>query len=200
MRRQPERQIFGRLLAVTVVVLYSPGKVSAEPPWYTGHVHIGEENEYTRSIPGSFNKYFPPDYGPYPASSYNWPSARQALDEYGWFGRRYHKGGNGFGRSYDDLSATAKHSTYEQVKAPEMSAPALIRVEVPDSARIWFDDQPTSQTGPSRLFITSPLKSGGDYVYRVRARWKSGDKEVDRTLTVQLKGGENKAISFVEKP
>jgi uncharacterized protein (TIGR03000 family) len=200
MKRDSVRLIPGWVLGIALALLYLPGSAFAEPPWYTGHVHIGEEDEYTRSIPGSFNRYFPPDYGPYPASSYNWPTARQALDEYGWFGRRYHKGGNVSGHGAEAFTAPVIYPTAEQIKEPEMSAPAIIRVDVPEHAGLWFDDQATSQTGPSRLFITSPLKAGGAYVYQVRARWKSGAKEVDRTLAVHLKAGEDKSIKFMDKP
>lgn len=58
---------------------WSPGR---------GHIRIGppaNPERYARfatdnGIPGT---------GHYAYFDYNWPSLRQALDEYGWFGRRY---------------------------------------------------------------------------------------------------------------
>jgi uncharacterized protein (TIGR03000 family) len=189
----------GRAFWVALTLLAIPDLAKAEPPWYRGHVHIGPENAYTRSIPGSFNQDLgPPDWAASVEYYYNWPTLRQALDEYGWFGHRYHKRGPDSGPSPGISVTPIEYPPAEVIKSPEPAAPARIRVDVPEQARIWFDDQATVQTGTTRLFVTGPLKPGHDYVYQVKARWKSGDKEINRTLAIHFKAGEEKSVSFVD--
>jgi uncharacterized protein (TIGR03000 family) len=171
----------------------------AEPPWYRGHVHIGEENAYTRSIPGSFNRDLgPPKWASSVEYYYNWPTLRQALDEYGWFGHRHHKRGPDSGPSPGISVTPIEYPPAEYIKAPEPTAPAHFRVDVPEQARVWFDDQATMQTGTTRLFVTGPLERGHDYVFQVKASWKSGEKEINRTLAIHFKAGEEKTITFID--
>jgi hypothetical protein len=71
-----------------VVLLMAAGPGAAEWSLGKGHIWIGppaNPERYYRfatdnGIPGT---------GHYAYFDYNWPSLRQALDQYGWFGRRY---------------------------------------------------------------------------------------------------------------
>ena len=57
-------------------------------------------------------------------------------------------------------------------------------VTVPADAEVWFDGAKTAQAGPYREFVSPPLRPGRSYSYDVRARWKDGGREVDRTRRV----------------
>jgi hemoglobin len=62
---------------------------------------------------------------------------------------------------------------------------------LPADAQLWFDDYQTSQTGADRTFETPPLDSGRSYHYQLRARWKEGGHEVDRSRTIHFRPGEH---------
>src|SRR5262249_14788840 len=46
------------------------------------------------------------------------------------------------------------------------SAPAQIAVQVPESARVYFDDYLTKQGGVSRSYVTPPLPFGWEFRYQ----------------------------------
>jgi hypothetical protein len=76
------------LLCELIGLWIMAGSVAAQPPLGNGRIWIGppaNPERYYRfatdnGIPGT---------GRYAYFDYNWPSLRQALDEYGFFGRRY---------------------------------------------------------------------------------------------------------------
>src|SRR5262249_29983293 len=55
--------------------------------------------------------------------------------------------------------------------AADDAAVAEVQVRVPANATVWFDGEPTEQTGPYRRFWTPPLEPGKVYTYQVKARW-----------------------------
>jgi uncharacterized protein (TIGR03000 family) len=173
------------------------GLVAAEPPGYMGPIHVGEPNAYTRSIPGSFNvRVIINDYGPDPEEYYHWPTARQALDEYGWFGLRAHKSSSRLGPAADWLPRSQPAPALT-VPANSTVSGAEIEVRVPGNASLWFDEHLTSQTGTNRRFSTGALPSQHVYEYRVRARWTADGKDIDRTRAVQFKAGERLVVDFL---
>src|SRR5262249_14362589 len=74
--------------------------------------------------------------------------------------------------------------------------PALIDVQVPAGAEIWFDGARTSQTGPFRQFISPPLTPGRQYAYAVRVRWTEGGRTVERTRRLGLRAGDRVSVDF----
>jgi hypothetical protein len=82
------RRIHWFFLPAMLVLMLTVERGSAEWSPGRGRIWIGppaNPERYARfatdnGIPGS---------GHYAYFDYNWPSLRQALDEYGWFGRRY---------------------------------------------------------------------------------------------------------------
>ncbi|HZZ77357.1 MAG TPA: TIGR03000 domain-containing protein [Gemmataceae bacterium] len=66
---------------------------------------------------------------------------------------------------------------------------ATIHVLMPNpSAKLWFDDKATTQTGPDRIFFTPSLQSAGKYT--VKARWTEDGREVNRQRTVNVQPGQ----------
>jgi uncharacterized protein (TIGR03000 family) len=73
---------------------------------------------------------------------------------------------------------------------------ARITVRLPADARLSFDDYQTTLTGPERTFDTPPLDVGRRYNYELRARWKEGGRDMERTQTIHFGRGDNVAVDF----
>jgi uncharacterized protein (TIGR03000 family) len=71
-----------------------------------------------------------------------------------------------------------------------------IAVTVPSSAKIWFDDAATVQTGSFRRFASPPLTAGHDYVYQVRASWREGNRTLERTKNITVHAGDRINLDF----
>jgi uncharacterized protein (TIGR03000 family) len=69
-------------------------------------------------------------------------------------------------------------------------------IMVPADAEVWFDGAKTTQTGPDREFVSPPLRPGQSYSYDVRARWKDGGRDVDRTRHVTFYAGDELTLDF----
>jgi uncharacterized protein (TIGR03000 family) len=73
----------------------------------------------------------------------------------------------------------------------ECASAVFLRVQAPaEDAKLLIDDQPTKQTGKSRLFVTPPLARGKSFTYTITARWESNNyTEVIRTRVVSVQAG-----------
>jgi uncharacterized protein (TIGR03000 family) len=74
---------------------------------------------------------------------------------------------------------------------------ALIEVRVPQNAEVLFDGEPTQQRGTDRLFTSPPLEPGKRYHYDVKARWRDGDRTVEKTRTVHVEAGRHVTEDFL---
>ena len=96
------------------------------------------------------------------------------------------------------LLLAGKPATADQ-SPPGSSAPGRVvhfAITVPADAEVWFDGAKTTQTGPDREFASPPLRPGRSYSYDVRARWKDGGREVDRTRRVTFYAGDELTLDF----
>jgi uncharacterized protein (TIGR03000 family) len=74
---------------------------------------------------------------------------------------------------------------------------ALIDVDCPANAQIFFDGNPTAQTGGQRRFLSPELAPGKTYTYEVRATWVGSDnKAVTQTREVQVQAGKRSSANF----
>jgi uncharacterized protein (TIGR03000 family) len=76
---------------------------------------------------------------------------------------------------------------------------AMISVQTPPDAEIWFEGEKTSQTGTSRLFRSPPLEAGQNYSYDVKARWMENGKPVEQTRNVRVRAGEMAQVNFMDQ-
>lgn len=87
-------------------------------------------------------------------------------------------------RSYDD-----------ELPAPNASSQVIVKV--PDAnAQVWVQGKLTTMTGRERVFTSPPLESGFAYSYEVRARWREGNDNIDRTRTVSVRPAERVHVDF----
>ena len=77
-----------------------------------------------------------------------------------------------------------------------VQASTQIQLEVPASAKVWFDGQPTIQTGNSRAFVAPPLATGFKYQYAIRIEWQDGDRRRERSQTISFSAGDRLNLDF----
>ena len=73
---------------------------------------------------------------------------------------------------------------------------AQFHVQVPAEAKIWFDGQPTVQTGAAREFVSSPLAQGVECTYVVRVAWRHGDRLIEQNRSITFKTGDHLNLDF----
>ncbi|HWG42407.1 MAG TPA: TIGR03000 domain-containing protein [Gemmataceae bacterium] len=120
-----------------------------------------------------------PGTGSYYYRDYPWPSLREALQEYGLFGRRF--------RAHAAATETMEAS----------SSPALIRVHLPADAELRLDGQATKQRGIWRRFVTPPLSTGALFEYEVEASWNEHGLKVRRTRAVRVVPGTEVVVDLL---
>jgi uncharacterized protein (TIGR03000 family) len=121
-------------------------------------------------------------------------AAGQSFAEQGWPLNPENRGGYSAPRYYQ--RAVPSYAIY----TPQIAAPAVastqIRLQVPAQAKVWFDNQPTTQTGSVREFVSPPLTPGQGYTYTVRASWREGNREIERERVVSFTAGDDVNIDF----
>ena len=68
--------------------------------------------------------------------------------------------------------------------------PVGINLRVPSDAKIWFDGNPTNQTGTARSFESPAVDVGPEYAYQIRMQWKRDGKDVTQTQQVKVHAGD----------
>jgi uncharacterized protein (TIGR03000 family) len=171
--------------------------VPAARAWdWRKHFHIGpEEIPPGPNVPSFYSRDLP-DWGPYPPSSYHWPTLRQALDQYGWFGRKGCPQPPVPPSHLLPVEPPAMASSPETLPPPRRASTAFIRVQVPADAEIRFGGQPTTQTGPERLFETPALDPAAGNLYEIQAVWNRQGQKVTRTRTIRISPGDKVNVRF----
>jgi uncharacterized protein (TIGR03000 family) len=114
--------------------------------------------------------------------------------EQGWPLNPENRGGYTSPRYY--RSVVPGYAVFTPPVATPVTTNTQIRVQVPAQAKVWFDNQPTVQTGSLREFVSTPLTPGRTYIYTVRAMWREGDREVNRQRVVSFTAGDQVSIDF----
>jgi uncharacterized protein (TIGR03000 family) len=65
--------------------------------------------------------------------------------------------------------------------------PATIVFQVPTGAKVYFDDEPTSQTSATRVYRTPPLPAGRDFHYAVKVEVNQGGKLLTETRNITVR-------------
>jgi uncharacterized protein (TIGR03000 family) len=115
-----------------------------------------------------------------------------------------------YGSTYTNAPSYVGYSSYyPPVDTTDYVAPAAYNVEpatpdneahitlnVPANAEVWFDGDKTSQTGPTREFVSPPLTPGQTYTYVVRARWTENGRPVDQTRELHVRANQQTIENF----
>jgi uncharacterized protein (TIGR03000 family) len=78
-----------------------------------------------------------------------------------------------------------------------MSNRATVRVALPNpNAKVYFDDEATTQPGTDRVYNTPTLEPDKFYTYSVRATWMEDGKEVTRSKDIKVQAGRAATVDF----
>jgi uncharacterized protein (TIGR03000 family) len=89
------------------------------------------------------------------------------------------------------------HVTVLPPKNEEALDTALVVAHLPEDARIWFEDEPTKQTGTLRQFVSPSLTPGKRYTYRVRVQWFEDGRWVSQVHTFLVHAGDVHCIDVI---
>lgn len=74
---------------------------------------------------------------------------------------------------------------------------ALVVAHLPEDARIWFEGEPTKQTGTLRQFVSPPLTPGKRYTYRARVQWFEDGRWVGQVHSFPVHAGDVHCIDVI---
>jgi uncharacterized protein (TIGR03000 family) len=89
------------------------------------------------------------------------------------------------------------HITVLPQKYEEAPESALVVAHLPAVARIWFEDQPTQQTGTLRQFLSPRLTPGMHYTYTVRVQWYEDAQWVSQVHSFPVRAGDIHCIDVI---
>jgi uncharacterized protein (TIGR03000 family) len=93
------------------------------------------------------------------------------------------------------IGATNGYQSNYYTPANNMMATINVRV-VPD-ALVFFDDEPTKQSGEMRRFTSPPLNPGNVYHYTVRVKWDDNGKAMEDTRKIEVRAGRPTVVDFL---
>jgi len=88
-------------------------------------------------------------------------------------------------------------TAYRSFYPPNGNQQATIELTVPADAQVWFDGQPTTQTGTVRRFVTPPLRANADYSYEVKIRYTKDGEPKEETRTISVVPGGLRQLNLV---
>jgi uncharacterized protein (TIGR03000 family) len=140
-------------------------------------------SSYSRPGLGFYSPYWGGTFSPYYFSpSYSWT---------GWDARWTSPGDTVPGYRYGTLATTAQGRAAKRANF-EVRLPAA-------DARLWVEGVETRTKGRLRQFVSPPLRPGGEYTYRLRARWTEKGRLVTRTRTVTFRAGGRVRVDFTKQ-
>lgn len=129
---------------------------------------------------------------------------------YGGLGYGLPLGGYGYSPSYYNTTPSyysepsmvlpttqIRDSYYPATQAPQTFANLKVLVPSADT-KVWFENQPTKQTGMDRVFESPSLDANHNYTYTIKAQWMANGKKVDRERVVNVQAGQNLTVNFRE--
>jgi len=88
------------------------------------------------------------------------------------------------------------NTTVPPAAAAPSEAPAIITVQVPANADVWFGDTKMSSSGTVRSYQSPPLAPNMTYSYTITAQWPENGQDVRRSKTIQVSAGSQSNVQF----
>jgi uncharacterized protein (TIGR03000 family) len=138
--------------------------------------------------------YYPYSYNYYP---YDWSGPAYGSGYYAPYGVETPSDLYGYSSG---TPPAASDPSFTPAATSQPDTIAHLTVNVPAGARLWFEDTPTTRTGPVRQFDSPPLAPGHRYSYQVRASWDENGHEVTQTQQVEVTAGAHVDVNFPVPP
>jgi len=171
-------------------------------PWYGGNYYGGNGFGWNNgAYSGYNNSYYPgwnSSFGNTYPNNYHWGNNWNSYPNNSFYSNQptYYSSGQFTTNMVPGQPYTSFYSAANLggVSIPENAA--LVRVQVPADAKVWFSDHETQQQGQFREFVTPALDKGQNYYYDVRARWNENGQPVERTRKVLVHAGDRSNVDF----
>lgn len=96
------------------------------------------------------------------------------------------------GSSYE----SSQPATITTIKSDVADDEIHLLVDLPEAARVFVNDNPTTSTGGSRKYVSKSLERGSSYRFQVRAELDVDGRTVSQERTVVLVPGSKEAFAF----
>jgi len=127
--------------------------------------------------------------------SYGSSGSSASYGSYGSSGSSASYGSHGSSGSY----GTPVYSDPDAVAEPDAATTTgntSIKVSLPESAKVFVNDAPTTSTGSERNYVSRGLRSGMTYSYSIRVEYERDGKTVTESEQVKLGPGQTVSLSF----
>jgi uncharacterized protein (TIGR03000 family) len=91
------------------------------------------------------------------------------------------------------------HVTVLPQKNEEDPNAVFMVAHLPEDARVWFQGQPTKQTGMLRQFLSPQLTPGQNYRYTVRVQWPEDGQWVSQVHSFPVRAGDIHCIDVIPR-
>jgi uncharacterized protein (TIGR03000 family) len=178
----------GKLTLALAILATTATFVSAQTPngnpyWDSApSSYRGSDIDYaTRPVPGPPRDPFGPTRSVYSGVGIGWLSPGSG--SYSYLANVHSSGGR-------------RLVPFNDSALGELPRNAHISLAVPADAQVWFDGNPTRQTGTLRHYTSPPLTPGPTYTYTVRVRWMKDGTPVDERRRVRVHSGAWVQLNF----
>jgi uncharacterized protein (TIGR03000 family) len=97
----------------------------------------------------------------------------------------------------DEFNASAAtSSSFSNISTASASQDIQVNVELPESAKVFVNGNPTTSTGTSRRFVSRNLEAGSSYRFEIRAEQQVDGRTVTRQKTLVLMPGAVESLAF----
>jgi uncharacterized protein (TIGR03000 family) len=167
-------------------------------PWYGFGLGLGYYPWYN----GYYGSYYPSYlYSDYYAPSYSYDgyAADTYVPNYPSYTAPDYYGSSVAPNYYGSYTAPEGSSAgYYGAQSAAVDNTAHIVVRMPADAKLWFENDLTTQTGTERHFDSPPLTPGKEFSYNVRAQWREGNQDVTRSREVLVHAGDRVTVDFTQ--
>lgn len=111
-------------------------------------------------------------------------------------------GSAGSTASYGSYGSYGSSGSYASVSYGETTAVAAttgntsIQVSLPEDAKVFVNDTPTTSTGAERSYVSRGLREGLTYSYAIRVEYEKDGQPISEDKVVQLSAGQSVSLSF----
>jgi uncharacterized protein (TIGR03000 family) len=107
-------------------------------------------------------------------------------------------GSSGSSASYGSSYGTPVYDQPVEVEGDPIPADGTtsIKVMLPEVAKVFVNDAPTTSTGAERSYVSRGLRTGMTYSYNIRVEYLKDGETVSESEQVKLRAGQSASLSF----
>jgi uncharacterized protein (TIGR03000 family) len=115
---------------------------------------------------------------------------------YGSYGSHGSSGSHGSHGSYGTPVYRESDAVAQPDAVNSTTSNSSIKVTLPENAKVYVNDAPTTSTGTERSYLSRGLRRGMTYTYEIRVEYEQDGQTVSEDQLVKLSAGETVSLSF----